>query len=141
MSIQEDRAYKPLRAGGAAAGLEAQGIHLSTDTRIEDGVSLLDALDDLGFVQGPRSAARGLIIGGLGLTGVGSSQFCFFLAVQFNINGSWSCRCSVCAQQDGVGHRRLYGPHSAQWKTDHPSTRALRAPLTSPQVRRDEIHQ
>ncbi|ELR20718.1 SPFH domain / Band 7 domain containing protein [Acanthamoeba castellanii str. Neff] len=73
MNIQDSGSggYKQLQAGGGAGTGSDLGFQTSTNTRIEDGVSLLDALEDLGFVQS-SSACGALGVGLVACTGLGA---------------------------------------------------------------------
>ncbi len=72
MNIQDSGSgYKQLQAGGGAGTGSDLGFQTSTNTRIEDGVSLLDALEDLGFVQS-SSACGALGVTLVACTGIGA---------------------------------------------------------------------
>ena len=52
--------------------VDADGeVETSQDTLVEDGKSLIDALDDLGFVKQPAGLGKTLALSGVGATGVG----------------------------------------------------------------------
>jgi len=52
--------------------VDADGeVETSQDTLVEDGKSLIDALDDLGFVKQPAGFGKTLALSGVGATGVG----------------------------------------------------------------------